>query len=236
VGRAVHKRLALQISTSNYVARVIGEPSTVLWNAVQPVDLDDAPHRHNTVLLLQRLEPEKATDVAVRAWAVSRPAAQGWVMQIAGSGSQREELEELAKHLGVQDSIHFLGHVKDTKELLSQAGLLMATGTMDAFGLSVAEAMALGTPVLASDGGAHPELMGSDGWVFPAGDAEAAAEQLNRFTQLGPAELDAYGSVLRERQRTLFNLRLHVTELDRIYADLTSNFSATLQSWLPTSW
>jgi glycosyltransferase involved in cell wall biosynthesis len=143
-------------------------------------------------------------------------------MQIAGSGSQEEELKEIARHLDVQDSVHFLGHVRDTHELLSRAGLLMATGTADAFGLSVAEAMALGTPVLASNGGAHAELLGPNGWLFERGDVKAAAGQLHRLTHVSHEELGAYGSTLRDRQRSLFDLTRHVADLDRIYTESTS--------------
>jgi glycosyltransferase involved in cell wall biosynthesis len=220
VGRTLRQRLALQIATSNYVARVIREPSTVLWNAVQSVDLDDEPQRHKTVLLLQRLEPEKATDVALRAWAASSLAAQGWVMQIAGDGSERGKLEELAEQLGVAGSVQFLGHVRGTKKLLSRTALLMATGSADAFGLSVAEAMALGTPVLASNGGAHRELLGNDGWMFNADDGDDAARKLQQAIESTEPDRQRYGSLLRERQRSRFGMAGHVDRLDDVYRDV----------------
>lgn len=221
IGWAIRRSLAQQMATSRYVARIIDEPSTVLWNAVQSVDVDTAATRDHTVLLLQRLEPEKATDVAIRAWAESGLASHGWELHIAGSGSQRDDLEELAGRLGVQDSVRFLGHVQDTRALLCRAGLLMATGTADAFGLSVAEAMALGTPVLASDGGAHPELLGPNGWTFPAGDAAAAAAQLRRAAERTTGERARYGYELRDRQRKLFDLAQHVHRLDDAYSGVS---------------
>jgi glycosyltransferase involved in cell wall biosynthesis/GT2 family glycosyltransferase len=218
VGTAVHRGLALQLSTSNYVAGQIDEPSTVLWNGVRSVNADPA-ERDRTVLLLQRLEPEKATAVAVHAWGLSGLAAQGWTMLIAGSGSEAGDLQSLARDLGVQDSVRFLGHVKDTRRLLERAGVLLATGTADAFGLSVAEAMALGTPVIASDGGAHPELLGPDGWTFSVGDPRAAATVLRHVVGLSPAAREQQGAALRRRQQALFDLGGHVDRLAELYSD-----------------
>jgi GT2 family glycosyltransferase/glycosyltransferase involved in cell wall biosynthesis len=217
VGRLIRRRLALQIATSHYVAGVIGEGSTVLWNAVQSMPAETEHARDRSVLVLQRLEPEKATHVAIRAWAASGLASLGWELHIAGEGSQRAQLEDLVRRLHVGDSVRLLGHVRDTEVLLRRAGLLMATGTADAFGLSVAEAMAWGTPVLASDGGAHSELLGPQGWTFPVGDATAAAKELRRVAALSAEERTTYGHALRERQRQLFDLVVHVDHLSELY-------------------
>jgi GT2 family glycosyltransferase/glycosyltransferase involved in cell wall biosynthesis len=219
LGRVVRGRLAQQIAISRFVAESIGEPAVVLPNGVRSRD-GGSPKRHPVVLCMQRLETEKATDVALRAWAASGLDSRGWRMQIAGSGSQRVALEALVAELGVASTVDFLGQVIDTGTLLRQASLVVATATAEPFGLSIAEAMATGTPVLASDGGAHPELLGSDGWLFPAGDVARAADRLRALAELPDDQRTAYGLRLQQRQRELFALTAHVRMLDGVYAAL----------------
>src|SRR5690606_14672302 len=67
--------------------------------AVVHTGLGDAPartpiERHRTVLVAQRLQPEKSTEVALRAFALSGLADAGWCMRIAGSGPERSALEQ----------------------------------------------------------------------------------------------------------------------------------------------
>ena len=102
-------------------------------------------------------------------WAKSRLADGGWRLLIAGSGSLETPLRELAKALGVEDCVSFLGHVADTDSLLRDAAVLLAPAPAEPFGLSVAEAMAFGVPVVAARGGAHPETLGPDGRYFEPG-------------------------------------------------------------------
>ena len=219
LGAVLRPRLARQIAISRYVADEIGEPATVLPNGVRSLPAADG-EREPVVLTLQRFEREKATDVALRAWAASGLGERGWQLHLAGTGALRPELERLAEELGVSGSVRFLGQVGDTEQRLRRAGLLLATATAEPFGLSVAEAMATGTPVVASDGGAHPELLGPGAWTFPAGDVAAAAAALQRAVASSAQRAD-HGRRLRDRQRELFDLQRHVEELHAVYAEVT---------------
>ena len=72
--------------------------------------VDAAP----VVLVAQRLEREKDTDVAVRAFARIGSRRRGLATEIAGDGALRGELEELAASLGVGDAVEFLGSPRAT--------------------------------------------------------------------------------------------------------------------------
>jgi glycosyltransferase involved in cell wall biosynthesis/GT2 family glycosyltransferase len=221
-GRLARTRIDQQIAISRFVARALREPAMVIPNGVRTQPEHSGP-RDRVVLCLQRLENEKATDVGLRAWAASDVAKGRWQLHLAGSGALRPQLESLAKSLGIQDSVVFLGHVDDTASHLRRAGLLMATAPAEPFGLSVAEAMAHGTPILAADGGAHPELLGEDGWLFPAGDVRAAADELHKVLTMPEEERAAMGRRLRQRQQNYFDLITHVTDIQNIYAKVTTH-------------
>jgi glycosyltransferase involved in cell wall biosynthesis len=213
----VRRRLAAQISISDAVATSIGEPSTRIYHGVDRRDA--GTHDEQSVLVLQRLEAEKDTHVALRAWAATRVRGIGWSLGIAGAGSQRAELEQLAAALGVHESVRFLGHVSDVETRLARAGMLLATAPCEPFGLSVVEAMAAATPVIAAAGGGHLETVGAveEARLFPAGDAEACAALIDELA----ADVDArhrYGQALQRSQRARFDLDHHVDSLIELYA------------------
>jgi glycosyltransferase involved in cell wall biosynthesis len=166
---------------------------------------------------MQRLEPEKHTEVALRAWSASNLSRRGWRLVIAGRGSKDLDLRQVARQLDIDDSIDWLGFVHNPNELLSGAAILLATAPGEPFGLTVVEAMARATPVIAADGGAHRETIGNDGWLFPVDDVTSCARMLN---EVEDQDLTDYGTRLRSRQRELFDIESHTDALLRIYREV----------------
>jgi glycosyltransferase involved in cell wall biosynthesis len=203
-----------QIAISEYVAKETCA-NRVLLNGVEAVD-PGPPTRDRQVLVMQRLEEEKHTDVALRAWSACTLRNSGWRLLIAGRGSELSELRRLSADLGLSDSVEWLGFVDDPAELLAHVGVLLAPAPAEPFGLTVVEAMARATPVIAADGGAHRETVGRDGWFFPVDDVAACARILDDAEY---RDLPAYGAQLRSRQRELFDIDAHVNELMQIYRE-----------------
>ena len=155
IRRAASSLLARQIHTqiaiSEFVSSRIEGASTVIVPGVENVDeIRPSAERDNKVLMAQRLEPEKRADLGIEAWAASGLAAKGWTLAVAGEGSERERLTALADRLGIGDSCRFLGFRNDVAELQRQAAVFLAPRPDEPLGLSVIEAMAAGTPVVAA--------------------------------------------------------------------------------------
>ena len=93
-----------------------------------------------------------------------------WTLDIVGDGSQREELESLVKELGIDDRIKFYGFRDDTDKFMSEASCLLFPSRSEGFGLVVAEALAVGLPVLASD--LEPLREFSKGKLIPPDNVE----------------------------------------------------------------
>lgn len=221
VGRALGtlaaRRMSAEISISQFVADHVSGRSIVIHSGVARAD-DPPEERQPAVLVMQRLEPEKRTDVAIRAWAASVGPASGWRLWVAGDGAERLSLEALADELGVSDSVDFLGFVDDTAARYRRASVLLAPTPHEGLGLAVLEAMAHGLPVVASAAGGHLETVGgvSGAALFPPGDAVRAAAELDALLA-DEAVRSAYGARLRARQREEFTVDEQISRTLEVY-------------------
>lgn len=214
----VRRGLAAQIAISQFVADAVDGPAVVIPTGVDDDDARADGDRGRTVLVAQRLEVEKHTDVALRAWARSRASAAGWQLHVAGDGSQRAVLEQLARDLDIAGSVQFLGQRRDVGELMASAGVMIAPTPREGLGLSVLEAMARALPVVACAAGGHLETVGSvaDAALFAPDDAESAARALDRLID-DPVRRMAYGTRLQERQRAHFTVRRQIEQTLDVY-------------------
>ncbi len=219
LAKVVNRSVACDIAISEFVAGRVAGPTVVIPNgvAVRPqAGLDSA-----TVVMLQRLDTEKAPEVGIRAWAASGLGTRGWQLVVAGRGALRPSLEDLVANLGVGSSVRFAGQVSDTDSLLAGAAALLAPAPAEPFGLSVVEAMAHGLPVVAAAGGAHLETVGSEGLLFPPGDVDAAGARLAAL-EGGVERRREVGGRMRERQQALFTVAGHVRRLEEVYREVAS--------------
>ena len=139
------------------------------------------------------------------------------IVVVLFGGSKLPELQKLSTDLCLSETVEWLGFVDDPAPLLSHAGLLLAPAPAEPFGLTVVEAMAHGTPVIAADGGAHRETVGDDGWLFPVGDVDECTKLLD---DIGNRDLAIYGASLRTRQLEHFDIETHSDELLNVYREL----------------
>jgi glycosyltransferase involved in cell wall biosynthesis len=221
VGRIVSPwiaaRLAREVAISEFVAGqlerspdaviVSGVPrSQCLWRAANRV-----------VLVLQRLEPEKDTITALKAWQASRLVDDGWSLRVVGEGSEHGQLERWVATGDVR-GVTFTGWTDDVSTEFEGAGMLLATASAEPLGLAVLEAMAAGVPVLACASGGHRETIGrlADAPVFAPGDFVAAGHALRGLLP------DATRSRLSEDGRHLvsesFSIEDHVDSVLAEYA------------------
>ena len=145
--------------------------------------LADSPPR---VVFVGRLAPEKGMGMLLDAW-ISAALPEPWELVIAGDGPERAGLERRA-HLS---RVRFLGHVESgaLARIFEQASVVVLPSQVpETFGLSVAEAMAQGVPVLVSDSGNLPDLVNSPEQVVPARDVRAWRDALTWIAESRNAE------------------------------------------------
>jgi glycosyltransferase involved in cell wall biosynthesis len=220
LARLTARPIVADIAISEFVARSVTGPTTLIHNGV--VGRPQAALESPVVVMLQRLDDEKAPEVGVRAWAASGLGDVGWRLVVAGDGVLRPALEALVDRLGCRTSVEFAGAVADTDALLAGASVLLAPAPSEPFGLSVVEAMSHGLAVVAAGGGAHVETVGDDGLLFAPGDADAAARDLRRLGD-DPELLRTIGHRLRYRQQERFSLGLHLDRLESLYRSVVAD-------------
>ncbi|MEE9274300.1 MAG: glycosyltransferase family 4 protein [bacterium] len=116
-----------------------------------------------TLLSVRRLVRRMGLDLLIRAMVPIRAAAPDARLVLAGRGPARESLERLAARLGVGDAVVFAGFVseEDLPDYYRGADLfVLPTRTLEGYGVATLEALASGTPVVGTPGGATPEILG----------------------------------------------------------------------------
>jgi glycosyltransferase involved in cell wall biosynthesis len=164
----------------------IGIPNhliTVVHNGVDsqrfsPGTKANSPH----VVFVGRLRRYKSVDVIIRAMPTILQKIPELHLDIVGSGPMADELRNLAEMLCVASSVQFHGFVNelDKVELLRRAHIAIQPSMKEGWGLTVIEANACGTPVIAAnvpgliDSVVHDET----GILVPYGDPNALAQEV----------------------------------------------------------
>ena len=123
--------------------------------------------------MVARLEIHKDQETFIKACSILKERGVNFESWLVGDGSKRKELEKLIYSLDLQDNLKILGTKRNIVQILSGMDLFIFTAKRDeGFGIAMAEAMALGIPVIATDVGACREVLnnGICGYLVPPKD------------------------------------------------------------------
>ncbi|WIE73720.1 glycosyltransferase [Curtobacterium sp. MCJR17_020] len=155
---------------------------------------------NNDIVFVGRVAPEKNLDVLVRAVALL-PGSLAATLTIVGDGEMIPKLTALAKELGLEDRVRFLGFVSDEakRTALTNGTVFAMPSTAELQSISSLEAMASGLPVVAADSMALPHLIDGNGYLFTPGDEHDLAAKLEAVLTASEAEYTA----MRERSSAM---------------------------------
>ena len=138
--------------------------------------------RHPLVLAVGTIEPRKNYARLIEAFAEARRMPGGPAMLvIAGrKGWLYDDVFAAVERHSVSDGVRFAQYVSeaDLRGLYCAADMLAMPSIYEGFGLPAVEAMALGTPVICSNGGSLPEVVGDAALIVPPEDVSGLAEAL----------------------------------------------------------
>ena len=203
LGRRLDAKVAVSKAARDMVAFAIEDPWTILFNGID-TDRFAAPAGTDagrlavprSVLFVGRHEERKGLAVLLEALP-ELPADLG--VLVVGDGPQTDELKA---RFGHDRRVQWLGRVSDAERdrLMATSGVVCAPALGgESFGIVLAEAMAAGTPVVASDIDGYRQVAGDAAVLVPPGDARALARAVTRVLVGSPAERAAL--VARGRAR-----------------------------------
>jgi glycosyltransferase involved in cell wall biosynthesis len=229
--RQAHRLIAVSSYTRQewLRARLTAAPIDVVHNGIDPSVFTPAtedkpalraqfhlPTRGLLVSYVGRLDQVKGIETLIRSFAQFRTHHADAHLVIAGKpmvsqADYADTLQRLVQQETLAAAVTFLGHV-DSPQQIYQASEINVVPSQwpEPFGRTLIEAMACGTPVIASQQGGIPEVLTGEfaAGLFPAGDVEALTSRLHTIAH----QLDTNSDLSRRcRQHVLENFTIHHT-------------------------
>ena len=195
-----------------------------------------APERRSPTPLIGifgRLKKYKCVDQVLRALPTVLKQVPGARLVVVGDGDDRPRLERLTRELGLSQSVSFAGYVpEETKvEWLQKMWFGVTMSSKEGWGLTVLEANACGTPVIAADVPGLRDAVkdGVTGVLTPFGDIAALAAKMTALLQDEPRRTRLSGQAItwagefnwdHAAEKTLQALRAHAGLVDERHAGL----------------
>lgn len=213
------------------------QPVAVVPNGIDvPVALARRGTRGmRTVLYLGRIHPKKGLDRLVAAWQQIEPLRPDWTLRIVGPDENRyrDRLKQQALSLGLRRIVFADPLFGDLKREAYQAAEIVVLPTLNEnFGMTVAEALAHGTPVICTKGAPWEGLeTNACGWWIDQGVA-SLSNALNRATSIPSDELIAMGNRGRDWMARDFSWTAIASKMAAVYSWLSANTS--IPTWVRT--
>jgi len=204
------------------------------------IPMDLAPPTRNGVvhfLSMGRLEPEKAVDQTIRAFA-ALPTETPAQLTILGDGRGYDELRALSRSLAQESRIVFKGAVADVTPHLRDADIYLSSSVSEGMSNALLEAMSHGLIPLVSQvsGVADIVQQGVSGLLYPPGDETALAARLEEALAMTPERRRGMSEAAQAVTRAHFSLDRVAEQHLALYREVLDNRAGARDSPdVPTS-
>lgn len=151
---------------------------------------------------------------------LARPNA---VFVMAGTqvDSRNAALTGLVSELGIGSRVHLLGERSDVPAIMAALDVYVSPSVaIEGFSNAIGEAMCAAVPCVATAIGDSPEIVGAEGWVVPAGDEGALADEMIGLIDAGSAQRSERGRRARERMQAHYSIEAIATRYAALYSEL----------------
>jgi glycosyltransferase involved in cell wall biosynthesis len=192
------------------------------------VAIEPTPGGDPYVAVVGWLHPREGIRFAIRAWAAARAKGLPHKLVLIGKAASADAVEGDVARMVVDETGPYRGDVRwtglipraDYGRVLANADALLVTSLQEGFGIAVIEAASVGTPTVATDSGALPEVAAPAGAIVPR-DLDTVSDALIRVTANPPSAdaLRAYAATFTIERQAHDVIRL----LDRLERERRSN-------------
>jgi glycosyltransferase involved in cell wall biosynthesis len=168
-----------------------------------------------------RMTGVKDTEAVLEIQKATRDRGVESVLCMVGDGPDRERLEQVAHDLGIARSTYFVGYQSDIAGYYRLFDAFVLPSVNEGTPVSAIEALASGTPVVATRVGGVPDVVtdGVDGFLVGPRDVDGAAERLAELAR-DPELRARMGEAGRENARERYSVERLVDDVDRLYRSL----------------
>jgi glycosyltransferase involved in cell wall biosynthesis len=187
IASLAHTHIAISRGLARYLEEVEGFDGSSFEIVHYGIEPNGAVHSYASseprLLCVGRLIPIKGHIVLLRAFAEARRQVPSLRLDIAGRGPLEPALRALAKELGVEDAVHFLGYVAPIQRAIEGSTIVVVPSMGEGFGMVALEAMERARPVIAAEIGGLGELVedGVTGLLVAPGEAQPLADAIVRL-------------------------------------------------------
>lgn len=162
--------------------------------------------------------PLKGLRYLLRAYASLLPRYPQLELLLVSKLQPGGKTERLLRHLGIADRVQFVSGISTEQmvQYYAEATLAVVPSVYEGFGLPAGEAMACGVPVVSTDGGALPEVVGDAGVIVPTRDVEALAGAISGLLE-DPERRARLGAAGRERIVRKFSWEVCARDMSNYY-------------------
>lgn len=220
----VDRLMTVSESFKGYMSKYVVNPDRILVirNGFDEKRFKPIAHDNEVPQLVSmcRLVPAKGLDVLVRACAELKRRGQPFVLHIIGDGPMREQLESLARDLGVYDDIIFYGYMLHPEEFMPFFDVFVLPSRAEAFGSVFAEAALCWLALVGTKVGGIAEQIehGVNGLLVPVDDVAALADALEQVV-VDPAYRYELSRAAWERAKRQYSLNRVIRQLKRVYLE-----------------
>jgi glycosyltransferase involved in cell wall biosynthesis len=168
-----------------------------------------------------RMTGVKDTDAVLEIHRATRQRGVDSVLCMVGDGPDRERLEQVAHDLGIARSTYFVGYQSDVAGYYRLFDAFVLPSVNEGTPVSAIEALASGTPVVATRVGGVPDVVtdGVNGYLVAPRDTEAAADRLTELAR-DPDLRTRLGAAGGVSMRKRYSVERLVDDVDRLYRAL----------------
>ncbi len=192
VSKRMDRVITVSHSSAKDINKAFGIPMDKMRVVHNGTDIDlfkpcNVPKTPNSILTVNSGDsPIKGADYLLQALKMLRNGASSPRLTIVGRNTPEGRNTRMVKELGIEDMVTFTGRIEEDElvNLYSSSEVAVVPSLYEGFGFPAAEAMACGTPVIASRAGALPEVVGENneaGISVPPADSKALASAIKKL-------------------------------------------------------
>ena len=168
--------------------------------------------------------PLKGTRFLLRAYARLLERYPELELLLVSKPKPGGKTEKLVNRLGIADRVRFVNGIstEDMVRYYAEATIAVVPSVYEGFGLPAGEAMACGVPVVSTDGGALPEVVGDAGVIVPARSVDGLGDAIHGLLQ-DPRRRDELGKMGRQRILDHFCWRVCAREMTSYYRQVLAS-------------